>query len=194
MRPVCVGIVNVPRVDYDDSRVAGLRDHLADKCAELLARFVESDAEHFPYRGAEIRRLQSRLDDLHGNRDVLVYQHEIPAEWQPPRPRCSSTAASSAPAAPSTWSPPPCARSGSPLPPSPAAISADRRHDGRQSMAAASASPTAAPCALSHCTWASIPVSARPARTRLAIICSPRPRMYTGMLLASSAETGRTAA
>jgi hypothetical protein len=77
--------VNVPRVDYDDSRVAGLRDHLADKCAELLARFVESDAEHFPYRGAEIRRLQSRLDDLHGNRDVLVYQHEIPAEWQPPR-------------------------------------------------------------------------------------------------------------
>ena len=43
-----------------------------------------------------------------------------------PRPRCSSTAGSSAPAAPSTWSPPPCARSAS-QPPSPAATSADPR-------------------------------------------------------------------
>ena len=42
--------------------------------------------------------------------------------------------------------------------------------------AAASASATAPALALSHCTWASMPVSFRPARTRLAIIWRPRPR------------------
>lgn len=65
--------------------VIGLREHLAEKCAELLVRFVESDGELFPYRGAEMKRLRERLDDLKNNRDVLVYRHEIPADMQPPR-------------------------------------------------------------------------------------------------------------
>ena len=69
---------------YTDT-VTGLRDHLADKCAHMLARFVESDGELFPYRGAELKRLQSRLDDLKNGNDVLVYRFEIPADMQPPR-------------------------------------------------------------------------------------------------------------
>jgi hypothetical protein len=71
------------RIETDT--VIGLREHLTDKCAALLARFVESDGELFPYRGAEMKRLQKRLDDLKNNRDVLVYRHEIPADMQPPR-------------------------------------------------------------------------------------------------------------
>jgi hypothetical protein len=71
------------RIETDT--VSGLREHLADKCAQLLARFVESDGEFFPYRGAEIARLRKRLDDLKAGRDVLVYRHEIPADMQPPR-------------------------------------------------------------------------------------------------------------
>jgi hypothetical protein len=63
----------------------GLRDHLADRTAELMARFVESDGDLFPYRGAELARLRKRLDDLTNGRDVLVYRHEIPADMQPPR-------------------------------------------------------------------------------------------------------------
>jgi hypothetical protein len=51
----------------------------------LLARFVESDADLFPYRGTELARLQSRLDDLKNGRDVLVYRHEIPAQYAPHR-------------------------------------------------------------------------------------------------------------
>jgi hypothetical protein len=46
---------------------------------------VESDAELFPYRGAELKRLQQRLDDLNNGRDVLVYLHEIPRAMQPAR-------------------------------------------------------------------------------------------------------------
>jgi hypothetical protein len=50
-----------------------------------MARFVESDADLFPYRGAELRRLRKRLDDLTNGRDILVYRFEIPADMQPPR-------------------------------------------------------------------------------------------------------------
>lgn len=64
---------------------AGLRDHLADRTADLMARFVESDGELFPYRGTELKRLHTRLDDLNNGRDVLVYRHEIPADMQPAR-------------------------------------------------------------------------------------------------------------
>jgi hypothetical protein len=66
-------------------QVCGLRDHLADKCADLLARFVESDAELFPYRGAEIARLWKRLDDLNNGHDITVYRFELPTEYAPPR-------------------------------------------------------------------------------------------------------------
>jgi hypothetical protein len=79
------GTVNVPRVDHDDTRVTALRDHLTQRCADLLGRMVESDGELFPYRGAEIKRLRKRLDDLKNGRDVLTYRHEIPVELQPPR-------------------------------------------------------------------------------------------------------------
>ena len=51
----------------------------------MLARFVESDAEAFPYKGKELARLRQRLDDLTNGRDVLVYRHEVPAEMTPPR-------------------------------------------------------------------------------------------------------------
>jgi hypothetical protein len=77
------GGLPVPRVDHD-CRVTGLREHLAGKCAELLARFVESDGELFPYRGAEIKRLQQRLDDLNARRDLLVYRFEL-GDYAPPR-------------------------------------------------------------------------------------------------------------
>jgi hypothetical protein len=65
--------------------VTRLRDHLTQWCAELLARFAQSDAELFPCRGAEVRRLRKRLDDLKNGRDILVYRFEVPAELQPPR-------------------------------------------------------------------------------------------------------------
>jgi hypothetical protein len=68
-----------------DNTVPGLRDHLIERCMKLMARLVESDADLFPYRGKELKRLQSRLDDLTNGRDVLVYRHEIPADMQPPR-------------------------------------------------------------------------------------------------------------
>jgi hypothetical protein len=71
------------RIETD--QVCGLRDHLAGKCSALLARFVESDAELFPYRGAEIARLRKRLDDLKNGRDVLTYRFELPPEYAPPR-------------------------------------------------------------------------------------------------------------
>jgi hypothetical protein len=50
-----------------------------------MARFVESDGELFPYRGAELSRLRKRLDDLNNGHDILVYRFEIPADMQPPR-------------------------------------------------------------------------------------------------------------
>ncbi len=65
--------------------VIGLREHLAEKCAELMARFVESDGEFFPYRGAELKRLRERLSDLKNGNDVLIYRFEIPHDLQPPR-------------------------------------------------------------------------------------------------------------
>ena len=71
------------RIETDT--VTGLRDHLTQRCAELLARFTRSDGDLFPYRGAEVRRLRKRLDDLKNGNDVLVCRHEIPVELQPPR-------------------------------------------------------------------------------------------------------------
>jgi len=68
-----------------DSTVPELRDQLTERCTKLMARFVESDGELFPYRGAELKRLQKRLDDLNSGRDVLVYRFEIPTHMQPPR-------------------------------------------------------------------------------------------------------------
>lgn len=62
---------------------AGLRDHLTEQCAIMLARM--SQAEGFPYRGAEVERLRDRLIDLKAGRDILVYRFEIPADMQPPR-------------------------------------------------------------------------------------------------------------
>jgi len=46
---------------------------------------VESDGELFPYRGAELKRLRERLDDLKNGNDVLVYRFEIPHDLQLPR-------------------------------------------------------------------------------------------------------------
>jgi hypothetical protein len=63
---------------------AGLQDHLIDRCTTLMARFVESDPEAFPYRGKELGRLQKRLDDLTNGRDVLVYRFEL-GDYAPPR-------------------------------------------------------------------------------------------------------------
>jgi MFS family permease len=63
-----------------------------------------------------------------------------------------------------------------------------------QPTAAVRASLMSSSFAAIHCTWASIPVSTWPARTRLAIIWSPRPSMYTAMTRASSAGTRATLA
>jgi hypothetical protein len=64
--------------------VTGLREHLTEKCGELLARFTQSE-DRFGLRGAEVRRLRKRLDDLKNGEDILVYRFEIPAAMQPPR-------------------------------------------------------------------------------------------------------------
>jgi hypothetical protein len=63
---------------------SGLRDHLAQRTTDLMARFVESDGELFPYRGAELGRLRKRLDDLTNTRDILVYRFEL-GDYAPPR-------------------------------------------------------------------------------------------------------------
>jgi hypothetical protein len=75
--------VSVPRADHQ--RQVGLRDHLIERTAALLARLVESDGEQFPYQGQEVTRLQQRLDDLKNGNDVDCYLFEIPPAWHPPR-------------------------------------------------------------------------------------------------------------
>jgi hypothetical protein len=68
-----------------DTTVAGLREHLAERCVKMLTRMVDTDGDLFPYRGAELKRLRQRLDDLRNNRDILLYRFEIPTHMQPPR-------------------------------------------------------------------------------------------------------------
>jgi len=61
-----------------------------------------------------------------------------------------------------------------------------------QAIAAARASVTSCRRVLSHCACASGRRSGRPASTRLARICRPRPRMNISITTASSAASGRT--
>jgi hypothetical protein len=60
--------------------VVGLREHLTEKCADLLAKLTRFDGF-----GADVDRLRDRLIDLRAGRDILVYRFEIPADMQPPR-------------------------------------------------------------------------------------------------------------
>ena len=85
MRPVSDGTGTVPRIDYDDSRVAGLRDHLAARCRDLIDRLSHSTETELYNFSAERDRLRDRLVDIETGRAVLVYRHEIPTEMQPPR-------------------------------------------------------------------------------------------------------------
>jgi hypothetical protein len=65
--------------------VVGLREHLAQRCRDLIARLTkptECDVYDF---SAERSRLRDRLINIETGQDVLVYLHEIPTEMQPPR-------------------------------------------------------------------------------------------------------------
>ena len=85
MPPASDGTVSVPRVEYEHSRVTGLRDHLAALCRDLIDRLTHSTETELYNFSAERGRLRDRLIDIERGRDVLVYQHEIPPGWQPPR-------------------------------------------------------------------------------------------------------------
>jgi hypothetical protein len=75
----------VPRVDHDHSKATGLREHLAARCLDLIDRLTHSTETELYNFGAERSRLRDRLIDIETGRDVLVYRHEIPPAFQPPR-------------------------------------------------------------------------------------------------------------
>jgi hypothetical protein len=85
MRTASDGTVNVPRVEYDHSRAAGLREHLAQRCRDLIDRLTHSTETELYNFSAERSRLRDRLVNIETGRDVLVYRHEIPPALQPPR-------------------------------------------------------------------------------------------------------------
>jgi hypothetical protein len=64
----------------DTGTVVGLREHLIERNADLLAKLTRFDGF-----GADVDRLRDRLIDLRAGRDILVYRFEIPADMQPPR-------------------------------------------------------------------------------------------------------------
>jgi hypothetical protein len=61
----------------ETAQITGLREQLIERTAVLLNRMYESNADLFPYRGAEIRRLKLRLHDLKTGNDILIYRFEI---------------------------------------------------------------------------------------------------------------------
>jgi hypothetical protein len=84
MPPVSDGTVSVPRVDHDDSRVTGLREHLASRCRaaiDKLTHATECDMYDF---SRETDRLRDRLIDIETGRDVTVYRFEL-GKYAPPR-------------------------------------------------------------------------------------------------------------
>jgi hypothetical protein len=62
-----------------------LREHLAARCRDLIDRLSHSTESELYNFSAERSRLRDRLIDIETGRDVTVYRHEIPHEWQPPR-------------------------------------------------------------------------------------------------------------
>jgi hypothetical protein len=67
----------MPRVDYDDSRVIGLREHLAARCRATITKLEHStECELYDFH-PELERQRDRFIDIETGRDVLVYRHEI---------------------------------------------------------------------------------------------------------------------
>lgn len=64
--------------------VTGLREHLIVKARAQVARLTSARSDWYDFT-ADLQRERDRMDALLDGADVLVYRHEIPAEWQPPR-------------------------------------------------------------------------------------------------------------
>jgi hypothetical protein len=84
MPPVSDGIVSVPRVEHDHSRVTGLREHLASRCRATIDKLPHAtECEIYDFT-RERDRLCDRLIDIETGRDVTVYRFEL-GEYAQPR-------------------------------------------------------------------------------------------------------------
>ena len=62
-----------------------MRDHLAQRCRDLIDKLTHSTEFEIYNFCAERDRLRDRLIDIETGREVTVYRFEIPADMQPPR-------------------------------------------------------------------------------------------------------------
>jgi hypothetical protein len=74
----------VPLAEYDPTTVVGLREHLIAATRARLARLTNAECDWFDFT-PDRHREQARLSRLLDGQSVLIYRHEIPAKYEPPR-------------------------------------------------------------------------------------------------------------
>lgn len=75
----------MPRAEnHPAAVVTGLREFLIGKARAQVARLADAKCDWYSF-AADLQRQRDRMNALVDGDDVLVYRHEIPAEWQLPR-------------------------------------------------------------------------------------------------------------
>lgn len=72
------------RAEQAAAVVTGLREYLIVKARTRVARLTNTRSDFYDF-SHDLERERVRTDAMIDGADVLVYRHEIPAEWQPPR-------------------------------------------------------------------------------------------------------------